>query len=259
MEYCYRCEVSDSKALLFDVVRLTGIDKICRKCSFEENLPIVKKSNIVEKDEMQTVYERLSRMSGFADRKKKKNEEQKKEEVRLKEIVNRNFRRTVGTTDFRDKLIDNFHWIVMRARRSKHLMQKEMADKIKESEVSLRMFERGIVNDIDLVKKVENFLSIRLRKDVEKPMEDMEYPKFETEKEIANFDKDKFRGLTIEDLKEMKEEKERGIFDESDWTYASSKKEEKTRDSEYTSPKKEEEEEVGKPDSGDFELLEDSK
>ncbi len=226
MEYCYRCEVSDSKALLFDVVRLEGIDKICRKCSFEEDLPIIKKLNIVENNERQTVHERLSRLSGFDEREKRKKEEQKKEETRLKGIVNRNFRRTVGTTDYRDKLIDNFHWVVMRARRSRHLMQKEMADKIMESEVSLRMFERGIVNDMDLVKKIENFLSIRLRKEVEKPMGDLEYPKFETEEEIANFDKDKFKGLTIEDLKQMKEEKERGIFNE-------------------------------KPDSGDFELLDD--
>jgi len=272
------CGVSDARALLFDVVLLDGIDKVCRKCSFEEDSPIIKKPNFQEVVEKPlSVRERLSKLSNFESRGEseihsfssekfeKENEELKREETKLNEIVNRNFRRTVGTTDLRNELIDNFHWIVMRARRSKHLMQKEMADKIKESEVSLRMFEKGVVNDMNLVKKIENFLSIRLRKEAEKPVEEVEYPKFETEEEIDNFDGDKFKGLTIEDLKRMREEKE------SDWAYArgdtpshnpeergrTPKKGEEFNELDDTPPSFNPEEKIKSSDSGDFELLDD--
>lgn len=220
MEYCYKCGISDEKALLLDVILLEGIDKICRKCSYNENLPLIKKTNIVEDIQKRpTVHERLSRLSGIEYKKESGNEELKKEETKLNEMVNRNFRRTVGTTNLKDDLIDNFHWIVMRVRRGKHLTQKEMAESIKEPEILVRMLERGIVNDMNIIRKIEEFLSVRLRKKVEETFpEEVEYSEFEIKNESDKFNLDKFRGLRVQDLQEMKEEKE------SDWAYASPKK-----------------------------------
>ena len=218
MEYCYKCEIPEAKALLFDVVLPDGIYKICRKCSYKEDLPIITKPNLSnELEKRPTVYERLSKLSGFDAKKKSENEELKKEEAKLKEVVNRKFRRTVVTVDLRtnlrDELIDNFHWIVMRVRRGKHLTQKQVAEAIRESEISIRMLERGIVNDANIIKKIEEFLSIRIRKKIEETPQEIERPKFETDEEIDNFDKDDFRGLTIQDLQEMKQDKEAEIFD----------------------------------------------
>jgi ribosome-binding protein aMBF1 (putative translation factor) len=215
MEYCYKCEIPETKALLFDVVLLDGIQKVCRKCSFKEDAPIIRKKEILPEPPKPSVYERLSKLSGFDSKEKTKNEELEKQDIKLKEVLNRNFRRTIGMENFKEDLIDNFHWVIMRARRSKHLTQKQVADSVKEPEVSIRMVERGFANDMNLVKKIEDFLSIRLRKSVENYVEEVKYSELKEEVE-DDFDRDKLRGFTIEDIRKMKEEKEFEIFNEPD-------------------------------------------
>ena len=42
MDECFKCEISESRMLLFEVVTYEGILKICRKCSLKENFPAIK-------------------------------------------------------------------------------------------------------------------------------------------------------------------------------------------------------------------------
>ncbi len=216
MEYCYKCQISDAQALLFDVILFEKIDKICKLCSNEDDFPLITKTNITEDNEPKlTVHERLSRLSNVPIRKPSENKDLKREEKKLSEIVNRNFRRSVGDTSIREDLIDNFHWFIMRARRSKHMSQKELAEEIKESEVLVRMAERGIVSDLVVVKKIEVALSIRLRRIVEyENPEELDHSEFEIKEDSDKFDLDKFRGLRVTDLKEMKQDRELEVLEE---------------------------------------------
>ena len=49
MNNCFKCGISDEKSMLYDAISDEGIIKVCRKCSFEENLPLIKKINEQEK------------------------------------------------------------------------------------------------------------------------------------------------------------------------------------------------------------------
>lgn len=209
---CYKCEVSSSKALLFDVITPSGVEKVCRKCSFEEDSPIIRKAGLQKPIEPpQPVHKRLAKLAGIDKRREKINDELRKEDERINEVVNRNFRRHAGRSDTSNELIDHFHWIVMRARRSKHLTQKQVAESLKESEISIRMLERGIVPNPGLIDKVEEFFSLRLRK------ENSQKKEFNPKDEIkpSGFDFDKFKNLRISDLKELKDKRETDIFEES--------------------------------------------
>lgn len=216
MECCYKCGVSDAKALLFGVVLTEKIDKICKKCSHKEDLPLILKTNVTEETEPRlTVHERLAKLANIDLKKKPENEELKKEETKLNEIVSRNFRRTIGTNTLKDDLVDNFHWFIMRARRGKHMSQKELAEEIRESEVLVRMAERGIINEMDIVKKFEVVLSIRLRKIIEhEDPEEIDHSEFEIKEDSDKFSVDKFKGLRIQDLQEMKQDRELGVLEE---------------------------------------------
>ncbi len=59
-------------------------------------------------------------------------------------------------------MVDNFHWIIMRARRARKLTQKQFAEAIEESEEAIKMAEKGVLakNDLVLVNKIENHLEL---------------------------------------------------------------------------------------------------
>jgi len=214
---CFKCGVSGSRVRLFDVVSREGIVKICEKCSSEEDMPVVRKPTSFQLKESgigprastgQTVYERLSRMSGIKDEGIKKSELLDKQEVSLKGLVNRNFEMTAGEIGQRDDLVDNFHWIIMRARRLKHLTQSQFAEAITEPEAAIKAVEQGVLpkNSYKIINKIENHLGIKLIKKeaVEKVRE--------FEKKI-DFDPTTTKTLTISDLQDMKKKKEEEVFE----------------------------------------------
>lgn len=65
------------------------------------------------------------------------------------------------------ELLDNFHWEIVKARKSMNLSRKQLADAIGTNEQSLRMLENGELpsDDFILINKVQNRLKINLRKD----------------------------------------------------------------------------------------------
>jgi len=256
MGECFKCGVSEDRALLFGAVLENGIVKICRKCSFEEDIPIMK--YIEEKvEKRQTVHERLSRLSGI----EMKNEEDKiniqiskeaKDESLMK-IANENFRKNVlapraYTASLRSRrenlqagpeksstkiftggnknpfgMIDNFHWVIMRARRAKKLNQKQFAEAIEESEEAIKIAEEGILpkNDFVLVNKIENYLGIVLReefaraKSFDKEVEIVKEEFVQNVKEDnVKFDDTTTKTLIIADLQEMKQKREEAIFND---------------------------------------------
>ncbi|MFH1325817.1 MAG: hypothetical protein ABIH49_03575 [archaeon] len=208
MEYCYKCGMPETRTLLFDAIFPDCIDKICTKCSKREDFPIIKKKQIYPENKP-NVHERLKKISGFESRTKKVNEEVRKQDVTLKEIIDRNYRRhTEEDADLKDKLISNFHWIIMRVRRGKHISQEQLAKAISEPEIAIKMVEQGIIpkRNFGIIDKIENYLGIRLKKNYSLP----------EKKDFSVFDRDKMKNLSVEDLRKMREEKETGILENSD-------------------------------------------
>ncbi len=223
MAECIKCGVSDKRALLFDVISRNGIVKICRKCNEEEKFPLIKqvsKEPLIEKKK--GIYEKLARYAGIdAERHKKKfvfDEREdllKKQETSLKDIVDRNFKKTVPEKAVpREDMVYNFHWIIMRARRSKKITQSQFAHEISEPEQAIRTIEQGILpeNPENLILKIENYLGIKIRKKIHLDSlspDDIDVSKSLIKKQFQenrNFDSFTTRNLTIQDLKNMENE-----------------------------------------------------
>jgi len=222
MAECYKCGISGNEARLFDAITKEGIFKICNKCLGEEDIPVIRKPTtfqLKESEKPPTVYERLSRVAGISSEEHKEkfsraHDEKKqlleKQETTLREIVDRNYEEKIKDQkkeeagQFQEKpkradLIDNFHWILMRARRRKKLTQEQLANEIAESKTAIEMAEKGILpeDDYRLVNKLEVFLGVRIIKPEARP--EPAKPKF-------GLDENTTKELTISDLKEMKSE-----------------------------------------------------
>ncbi len=224
MDECFKCGVSGKRIRLFDAISGKGIVKICKECVSGEKIPLIKKpSEIFTRPVLnsglkkmgETVYEKVSRMSGF-DSKNKKSEGEKefsqKQETTLKDIIDKNFKTQIKEElKPRADLVDNFHWVIMRARRSKHITQEQLAEAIVEPEAAIKMVERGILSEegYKFISKLENYLGIKLvKKEFAEKIE-------EKPKEIS-FDSATTKSLTISDLQEMKRRKEEEIFEEKE-------------------------------------------
>jgi ribosome-binding protein aMBF1 (putative translation factor) len=236
---CFKCGVPDNRALLYDVISLKGVQKVCRKCLAEESdMPIVKKPKtfqLKETENKSSVYERLSKVAGIDTKKHNPvvSRELEKQEKELKEIADRNYEKAVELNPIpSDKFVDNFHWIIMRARRLKKLTQEQLAKELNESEAAIKITEKGIVpeNKIELIRKIESFLKIRVFKEGERPLETFIVEKQitptetgveiisqeEVKKDISldmedpdfKFDPMKIQQVKISDLKKMREKKE---------------------------------------------------
>ncbi len=203
---CFKCGISEEREKLFDVIVKEGIVKMCKECASDENIPLIKKRptnsyySYNKFSKRETVYERLSRMSGVDSKNKKSNEEKellKKQEATLKSIVNKNYQKNISKESKPDFLINNFHWIIMRKRRLKHITQEQLAKEINEPEAAIKMIEKGIIprGIYNLIEKLEKYFDVRLtQKEFSK--------KIEKPKKIA-FDSITTKELTIADLKEM--------------------------------------------------------
>jgi len=243
MAECYRCGVSDERERLFDAISSKGVVKVCKNCSNEEESPLIQPVDLNRPEKVKTVYERLSSMANLDPNKHRqmiqerakedsmrryKQDRQARQDVTLKGVIDSNFekRKPQPRTD----LVNNFHWVLMRMRRSKKLTQKQLADAIGEPESAIKSAEEGtiLINSDNLVRKLENYLGVKIRKGegmslpegpgryvkqgiAEDPERRAIREKFEKE---GNFDSKTTETLTIEDLQEInkKKEKEGGFF-----------------------------------------------
>lgn len=206
MEECFKCHVPETKALLFDAILPEGIVKICSKCSPKEDIPIIKDTLFPKIEKQPTMYERLSKISGI--NLDKKTSFKLKEKSELKNLVNANYI-FKENLKLKEDLIHNFHWVVLRGRRMKHLTQEQLAQEIHEPEIVIRKVETGFAPEkVDIIIKLEKYLNLRLRKKIETE-DSMEKP--ETKFDIKNFE-----NLTIADLYEMGKKRDEKVLSEED-------------------------------------------
>ena len=201
MEECFKCHVPETKALLFDAILPDGIVKICSKCSPEEDIPIIKDTLFPKIEKQQTVRERLSKLSGINNVEKASFKLNEKNELR--KLVNDNYI-FKENLKLKEDLIRNFHWVVLRARRLKHLTQEQLAQEINEPEIVIRKIETGSAPEkMDIIIKLEKCLNIRLttKSEVQEPSEIKE-----------EFDIKNFEDLTIYDLYEMDKKRDKEVF-----------------------------------------------
>jgi ribosome-binding protein aMBF1 (putative translation factor) len=256
MSECFKCGLSGAEGYLYDAIASEGVVKICRDCSFDEGIPIVKKpvSSDQEKAERQlsesnpvefrekvvekpirksAVYERLMKMSGLAKEpvveETKPSLELVEEEQSLRSLVEENVKEA-GEVNLGDveKFVENFHWKVMRGRRAKKLTSEQLAKDIAEPEEVIKMLEAGKVpsNYDNLVKKIEAYLGVEILKKPtvqqieeesvveERQLKEIVVPE-EPEKVELGFDEMRAKQITIADLQEAKNKKEREIFEVS--------------------------------------------
>ena len=207
MGECFKCGISGSRVLLRDAIVEEGIVKFCRKCLEEERLPAIKK--VVEEDASKlSVYERLSRTRGINPKEHKERissfGNNSVHDCELRDLVEANYANKVKQVEKRrrDDLADNFHWVIMRARRSMKMTPEQVAVEIGEPLNAIRLAEKGIVPEGDnrLVKKLENLLRINILKNVQRA--DFKRPELDLD------EPDVTRILTLSDLQEMKKKKD---------------------------------------------------
>lgn len=223
MAECFRCGVSDEREKLFDAISGKGVVKICKSCAKAEELPLIQPVELNKPEKTRSVYERLSDMAKIDPDKHRsmllekakqdstrryKDDRLRRQETTLKDIVDKNFQK--NNPQKRTDLIPNFHWAIMRARRSKKLSQKQLAENIGEPESLIVSAENGVVlNNADsLIRKLENYFGIKLR-NTDSPYASEtkgSSPSIEArerfEKE-GKLDKEIAEKLTISDLQEM--------------------------------------------------------
>lgn len=211
---CIRCGVHGEIVPLHDVITGEGIVKLCKRCISEENAPVVNKPTEKEIQcisKSESLYNRLSRVAGINPSEHKRNVQDfkvkdlvKKEEVSLRDLIDKKFDRFIKKdVKKREDLVDNFHWIIMRARRSKKKSVTQLAKDIEEPERVIKMAEQGTLPEgYILIRKLEDALGIRILKP--EVAEELE-----RQKKQLGFDKHSTENITISDLHEMKSEEVR--------------------------------------------------
>ncbi len=211
VDECFRCGITSDRVKLYDAISKEGIVKICRTCNEEEGFPLINRPTTyqlkeAENYEKKSVYDRLSKVAGLNPEEHRrristgrdKEELMEKQNTTLRDIVDQNYKRTLSEEKkVYSDLIDNFHWAIMRARRSRKLTQKQLGVEIAESEAAIKMAEEGVLpSDSDrLINKLESFLGIKLSKknlDVKEQF-----------KKDGVFDPVVLKSMTVDDLKNL--------------------------------------------------------
>jgi len=197
-ESCFRCERSRKEVKLLDAIYQNDMVKICERCALTEPVPIIKKpttSQLRESEKRYTVYQRLKVLSG-----------QKKEEKPTKSILDElrkldedpNLEKPEPEKE--SDLVDNFHWEITRNRRNKGLSQRQLAWALGESETAIKMLEKGELPEEPekLIRKLEQFLQIKLRERTEQELE-------EEKRKLESREKFKIKHLEEPNSEETKE------------------------------------------------------
>jgi ribosome-binding protein aMBF1 (putative translation factor) len=242
MSICIKCHASEDNTILLEAISGKGIVKICAKCNITENLPVIRKADefrLQEANKSKGTYERLAHYAKLdpVEHRKKFTEitmgrsfagqqaQQAHQERSLREIVDKNVKKKIEEKKSAPKedLVDNFHWLIMRARRAKKITQAQFASSIQEQEHSIKLLEEGIVPEGNpgIIKKVEDALNVRLKKssDIAFSFSSPQMPEIinqdPAKKEIKeqflkDFNPNLSKELKIADLKEAKKDGKEG-------------------------------------------------
>jgi len=131
MEICFNCGVPANRVRLFDAISDEGLIKVCEKCSRDEHIPIIRRPTTLQLKEAERKQSFYEKSSLSLDKPKSETPEKKEQEVTLREIVDRNYEQRIPKkVGPRPEMINNFHWIIMRARRMKKLTQAQLAKQV---------------------------------------------------------------------------------------------------------------------------------
>ena len=208
MDACFKCGVLGTKVRLSDAILPEGIVKICNVCAAKEKIPVMRQptESQIKESEKEPLRFR-ERVKKFEQTKVTENELLRRQDTTLKDIVDKNFERRVKEQETSKPILDvveNFNWIILRARRAKKLTQIQLAKEISESGAAIKLAEQGILpNDgYRLANKLENYLGVRLmKKEIADRIQQM--PK------RLDFDLPTLKSLTISDLREMRKLKDK--------------------------------------------------
>lgn len=207
MEECFRCGVSDQNETLHDAISEDGVVKVCSKCARGSDFPVVKK-----KDLSLDIADKVAPIGGLIKEREKVFEQIKssrrapvpsKQDVSLRALVEKNYKQDVNLERKSwPGVVRNFNWIILRARRNVGLGQRELAEKIGEPEIAIRMAERGTLPKeyVPFLRKLEGALRIEL-------MENHPF-RLEEHKRMLNFKENSLSNLKISDLKKISVERE---------------------------------------------------
>lgn len=223
---CFKCGTPGTKVRIFDAVSGKGIVKICERCAEEEDLPLIKRPTTeqLKRAESNTpVRKFLENISNVKFSEKEEYERDKKmlerQEITLRQIVEKKYYKdSVKKSLPRPDLIDNFHWVIMRARRGRKISHKQLAEAISESETALQMAEKGILPEDDnrLIHKLETFFGVQLIKNKSPFSSTSKVEYFSNEREFEEtlkepslvFDPYTSKRITISDLQDIKKRRE---------------------------------------------------
>ena len=208
MDECSECGISGVKARLFDVVSSKGIIKLCSDCLKGEEMPVIKRPTTFQLKESEEGFSSRARIAEGIRKKEIQRRSAEKADISLRELVDKNYEKKIPSDRKpRSDLVDNFHWVIMRARRSKKVTQEQLARDIAESLSTIKLAEQGVLpeDDYRLISKLENYLFIRIiREDAKQVL---------TKKKILDvpekFRFDTAQNLTIADLQELKKQKDK--------------------------------------------------
>jgi len=147
MTECSNC--LESSVELYDVIQEWRVVKMCKFCAKEEGVTVLNPKAAEEKK------------AHYLDLSKEHNNKIVQKEVKIERLG-----KSSANNVIKD-LIENFHWNVSQARKSKNLTRKQLASQIQESEETIKQIELGVLprDDFIIISKIQSALGINLRKD----------------------------------------------------------------------------------------------
>jgi ribosome-binding protein aMBF1 (putative translation factor) len=181
METCRICGVGEDQRRLVDALASNGVAKVCEDCAYCLDMPLLKKPTTKQVNTSAgvgvSVYDRMARDRGLDPEQHKRNAAKynernyslEKENIQLREVMKKNYENKLITAKPmpRPDLVDNFNWKIMRARRLKKYTVEQLAYELGESELTMRLVEKGVLpnDDNKLISKLQVFLDIDLIKE----------------------------------------------------------------------------------------------
>lgn len=133
---------SEPKKNLVDAIEEGKIVRVTEEYARKENLPVLRKHK-------------------KPDEKKQKKEEEDSSILDLKKNLYYKKNQVLG------ELLSNFNWHIVKKRRDLNLTRRQLAEKLGESENTIKLLENGILpkEDFVVINKLQDILGLNLRKD----------------------------------------------------------------------------------------------
>ncbi len=226
---CVVCGKTKEEADLFEGIYEGDVVDICSDCAELEEVPLIKKPNQERVDaalQSKSVRERLEGMEQGSETRSLS----KDQEVANKFLSKIKF---PSKKDNPDNLVENYYWIIQRARRKKGVTLRQLSVKLGVSEDVLKGIEYGKlpktfepiirqleeVLDLQLIKrtqeetmreKVEKIIEERKEKQKEEAEQEKKQKLGEIERGEMDFSKrDKIENITLNDLIDLKRKRDK--------------------------------------------------